>query len=61
VDHTAVLAAIGHDKKAREGRVPFVLAPRIGEFRLVQDVPRDVVHSVLSDLARDGALEPQAR
>jgi 3-dehydroquinate synthase len=61
VDHTAVLAAIGHDKKAREGRVPFVLAPRIGEFRLVHDVPRDVVHSVLSDLARDGALEPQAR
>jgi 3-dehydroquinate synthase len=61
VDHGAVLTAIGHDKKARDGRVPFVLAPRLGEFRLVHDVPRDLVRSVLSDLTRDGELEPQAR
>jgi 3-dehydroquinate synthase len=40
----AVLAAMTHDKKARDGRVPFVLAPTIGTFRLVHDVaPADVV------------------
>jgi 3-dehydroquinate synthase len=42
--HTdAVVAAIAHDKKARNGRVPFVLAPAIGSFRVVYDVsPADV-------------------
>jgi len=38
VDAEAVLAAITHDKKARDGRVPFVLAPSIGAFRVVYDV-----------------------
>jgi 3-dehydroquinate synthase len=43
VDAEAVLAAITHDKKARDGRVPFVLAPSIGAFRVVYDVaPADV-------------------
>jgi 3-dehydroquinate synthase len=43
VDADAVLAAITHDKKARDGRVPFVLAPSIGAFRVVYDVaPADV-------------------
>jgi 3-dehydroquinate synthase len=42
--HTdAVVSAIAHDKKARNGRVPFVLAPAIGSFRVVYDVsPADV-------------------
>lgn len=59
VEHSGVVEAIGHDKKAREGRVPFVLAPRIGEFRLVHDVPRELVHSVLTELI--GELESQVR
>src|SRR5437667_6746727 len=50
VDHAALLAAIGRDKKARDGTVPFVLAPRIGEFRLVFDVPPDAVRAVLAEL-----------
>ena len=32
------VAAIARDKKAKDGRVPFVLAPEIGAFRLVYDV-----------------------
>jgi 3-dehydroquinate synthetase len=50
IDQAALLAAIGRDKKARDGRVPFVLAPRIGEFRLVFDVPRDTLRAVLAEL-----------
>lgn len=50
VDAEAVLAAIGHDKKARDGRVPFVLAPRIGAFRVVHDVPGDDVRAAMGTL-----------
>jgi 3-dehydroquinate synthase len=47
VDAEAVLAAIARDKKARDGRVPFVLAPAIGSFRLVYDVSPDDIRAVL--------------
>ena len=50
VDADAVLAAIARDKKSRDGRVPFVLAPRIGAFRLVYDVADDDVRRVLAEL-----------
>src|SRR2546425_1138038 len=50
VDHAAVLAAISRDKKSRDGKVPFVFAPRIGEFRLVFDVPTEAVRAVLAGL-----------
>jgi 3-dehydroquinate synthase len=50
IDTDAVLDAIGRDKKARDGRVPFVMAPRIGTFRLVYDVPREEIRTVLRGL-----------
>jgi 3-dehydroquinate synthase len=50
VDHDAVIAAVARDKKARDGTVPFVLAPRIGECRVVPDVPPDLIRSVLREL-----------
>jgi 3-dehydroquinate synthase len=50
IDTDAVVAAIGRDKKSRDGRVPFVLAPRIGAFRLVSDVPEADVRAVLAGL-----------
>jgi 3-dehydroquinate synthase len=50
VDVDAALTAITHDKKARDGRVPFVLAPRLGEFRVVYDVPPADVRSALTEL-----------
>ncbi len=46
----AVLEALGRDKKAREGRVPFVLAPAIGCFTVVFDVPRETVLETLQEL-----------
>jgi 3-dehydroquinate synthase len=51
VDTDAVMTAITHDKKARDGRVPFVLAPRLGDFRVVYDVPPGEVRAVLRELA----------
>jgi len=50
VDVDAVVAAIRHDKKARDGRVPFVLAPEIGAFRVVYDVGAEDVRTVLATL-----------
>jgi 3-dehydroquinate synthase len=51
VDVEAVLGAITRDKKARDGRVPFVLAPCIGDFRVVYDVPPTEVRAALAELA----------
>ena len=45
-----VVEALARDKKAKDGRVPFVLAPEIGAFRLVYDVPRSDVLAVLGEL-----------
>lgn len=47
-----VLAAMARDKKGRSGRVPFVLAPAIGSFRIVYDIPPEDVRAVIDGLAR---------
>jgi 3-dehydroquinate synthase len=49
-----VVQAMTRDKKARDGRLPFVLAPAIGSFRLVYDVPASVVLETLTELAHAG-------
>jgi 3-dehydroquinate synthase len=53
LDVDAVLTAITHDKKARDGRVPFVLAPALGEFRVVYDVPPAAIRAAVHDLAAE--------
>ena len=50
VDPATVVEAMSRDKKGRDGRVPFVLAPEIGTFRIVPEVPTDIVLQVLKDL-----------
>ena len=50
LDHDAVLSAMSRDKKARDGRLPFVLAPAIGSFRLVHDVRAADVRAVLEEI-----------
>jgi 3-dehydroquinate synthase len=47
---SAVLEALGRDKKSRNGQVPFVLAPEIGRFKLVFDVPRELILDTLKEL-----------
>jgi shikimate kinase/3-dehydroquinate synthase len=51
IDPDRVLAAVRTDKKARDGRIPFVLAPAIGRFQFVFDVPDAEVRAVLAGLA----------
>lgn len=46
-----VLAALAHDKKARAGRVPFVLPCAIGRVEIVEDVSRAELRRVLRGLA----------
>lgn len=50
LDPEPVVAGIAHDKKARDGRVPFVLAPRLGAFELVYGVPADEVRAAISEI-----------
>ena len=45
----ATLEAMGRDKKVRDGKLPFVLAPRIGEGLLAFDVPVDSVRETLKE------------
>jgi 3-dehydroquinate synthase len=51
IDIDPVLTAITRDKKARDGRVPFVLAPRLGDFRVVYDVPPAEIRAALGEIA----------
>jgi len=45
-----ILEAMGRDKKVRDGKLPFVLAPRIGEGLLTFDVPVDLVRETLKEI-----------
>ena len=51
IDVEPVVSAMARDKKAKDGRIPFVLAPRIGAFRLVYDVPPAEIRAVIASLA----------
>jgi 3-dehydroquinate synthase len=54
VEADTVLAAMAHDKKARDGRVPFVLAPSIGAFRIIYGIaPADVRAALASIVGPD--------
>jgi 3-dehydroquinate synthase len=61
LDVESVLKAIGHDKKARDGRVPFVLPPALGSFRLVHDVTLDDVRAVVTDLVAPAGAPAHGR
>jgi len=50
IDVEPVVTAMARDKKAKDGRIPFVLAPRIGEFRLVYDVPSAEIRAAIASL-----------
>jgi len=51
LDARLILEAMAHDKKGRDGRVPFVLAPEIGRFTIVTDVGPDDVRAALAEIA----------
>jgi 3-dehydroquinate synthase len=57
-----MLDAVARDKKAREGRVPFVLPTRIGAVTIVPDVSTGEVLAALDELRlRRSGLRPAAR
>jgi 3-dehydroquinate synthase len=48
----AVLGRLGADKKARAGRLRWVLPVRIGEVEITEDVPAKLVREVFGELQR---------
>jgi 3-dehydroquinate synthase len=50
IDPRAVADALRHDKKARDGRVPFILMKRVGQADVCHDVPMDTVLEVLQEI-----------
>jgi 3-dehydroquinate synthase len=50
VDPRAIADALRHDKKARDGRVPFVLMRSVGQAEVCDEVPANIVHDVLQEI-----------
>lgn len=50
VDPRAIADALRHDKKARDGRVPFVLMRRVGRVEVCDEVPAETVLQVLREI-----------
>ena len=50
----AVLGAIQHDKKVRDGAIHFVLPRAIGQVEVTPDVPFEVVREVVKGILNDG-------
>src|SRR5881296_896298 len=50
IDVEPIVSAMARDKKAKDGRVPFVLSPRIGAFLIVYDVPTTDIRAVIASL-----------
>ena len=48
-DADALLELMGQDKKVLDGKLRFILARGIGKAFVTSDVPREMVHAVLSD------------
>lgn len=51
LDEDAILAALARDKKAKAGRVPFVLPTRIGEVIVEPEVAPDEIRAALRRMA----------
>lgn len=56
LDPDEILAAVGRDKKARHGRVPFVLPTTVGEVSIHEDVERPEIRHALRVMAGREAL-----
>ncbi len=55
---TAILAAVSRDKKARAGRVPFVLPTRVGRVVIRDDVTPADIRGTLRALGRQTTTRP---
>ena len=46
--HEALIAAMGHDKKVKDGQLTFILLRGLGRSFVTSDVPLDAVRDVLN-------------
>jgi 3-dehydroquinate synthetase len=50
IDPREIVDSLRHDKKARDGRVPFILMRDIGRVEPCDEVPMDTVLQVLREI-----------
>jgi 3-dehydroquinate synthetase len=50
IEPQRIVDALRHDKKARDGRVPFILLRALGRAEVCHDVPMDAVVEVLREM-----------
>jgi 3-dehydroquinate synthase len=60
LDPSAILRAVAHDKKSKDGQVAFVLPQRLGRVRIVDDVSRVEQRAALRALLRDEVIDATA-
>ncbi|MCL6457031.1 MAG: 3-dehydroquinate synthase [Gorillibacterium sp.] len=56
LDTDAIMAAMMHDKKFKEGRMTFVLPVDIGEVDIYEELTTEQVRAVVSELKQEGLL-----
>jgi 3-dehydroquinate synthase len=52
-DPAALLAAMGHDKKVRDGRLKLVLLSRLGQAFVAGDTPTAMIEQLLNEASRE--------
>jgi 3-dehydroquinate synthetase len=50
IDPREIVDALRHDKKARDGRVPFILTRGMGRAEACHEIPMDMVLEVLREI-----------
>ncbi|MBO0799677.1 MAG: hypothetical protein J2P31_12725, partial [Blastocatellia bacterium] len=51
-----VVAAMAHDKKVKQGKIPFILPTRIGEVVVRDDIAKPIVRAAVRELIADCGL-----
>ena len=50
LDHEEILAALTKDKKVEDGVIKFILAERIGQVKILADIPQEIIREVLAEI-----------
>lgn len=50
IDTSKIIKALSRDKKAKEGKIRFILATEIGKVETRDDVPPEIIKEVLQEI-----------
>ena len=60
VNSKAVLTALRHDKKVRDGAIHFVIPREVGRVEITADVPADILRDVVKEMLDEGKRVPRS-